>query len=188
MKFKNRISFGLVAVCCLFLAGGCNRQADKLSVPVSEKHHKTHNEQTVSSQTIMSEPPAISLSDTLSNATNEFTVQSSSYEWNGLVSCGMAPWDYAYQKSIYLTIPAYHEMDGAPYQLQCELKPDSVLVREWDIAGIDSGDPEMLSCKEYEENELIKLKAGRIYEIVLKWEQENYAGNDASYIILTDKE
>ncbi|HJC58623.1 MAG TPA: hypothetical protein H9700_14900 [Candidatus Eisenbergiella intestinipullorum] len=147
---------------------------------------------------LLTGPPEITLSDSLSSAYAPFTLRSGTGEWSWMdgdevtssIACGSAPPDMDPEQAATLDVPDYNRLDSVPYLLSCVIPPDRVLLREWDIQDLGSPDAEPLSETEYSETLFMELKKDRIYELVATWEEEkleerSFCG-EASYPFLTE--
>ena len=147
---------------------------------------------------LLTGPPEITLSDSLSSAYAPFTLRSGTGEWSWMdgdevtssIACGSAPPDMDPEQTATLEVPDYNRLDSVPYLLSCVIPPDRVLLREWDIQDLGSPDAEPLSETEYSETLFMELKKDRIYELVATWEEEkleerSFCG-EASYPFLTE--
>ena len=147
---------------------------------------------------LLTEPPEISLSDSLSSANTSFTLRSGNSEWSWAdgdeittsIACGSAPLDMNPEQAAKLEVPDYNRLDSVPYLLACVILPDRILLREWDIQDLGSTDAEPLSETEYSEVLPIELKKDRVYELVAAWEEERKEERsfwgEASYQFLTE--
>ena len=147
---------------------------------------------------LLTEPPKISLSDSLSSANTSFTLRSGNSEWSWAdgdeittsIACGSAPLDMNPEQAAKLEVPDYNRLDSVPYLLACVILPDRILLREWDIQDLGSTDAEPLSETEYSEVLPIELKKGRVYELIATWEEEKLEERsfwgEASYQFLTE--
>ena len=147
---------------------------------------------------LLTEPPKISLSDSLSSANTSFTLRSGNSEWSWAdgdeittsIACGSAPLDMNPEQAAKLEVPDYNRLDSVPYLLACVILPDRILLREWDIQDLGSTDAEPLSETEYSEVLPIELKKDRVYELVAAWEEERKEERsfwgEASYQFLTE--
>ena len=147
---------------------------------------------------LLTAPPEITLSDSLSSAYASFTLRSGTGEWSWVdkdeittsVACGSAPLDMDPEQAATLDVPDYNRLDSVPYLLYCIVLPDRILLREWDIQDLGSTEAEPLSETEYSEVSPIELKGDRVYELVATWEEEkleerSFSG-EASYLFLTE--
>ena len=147
---------------------------------------------------LLTRPPEISLSDSLSSANTSFTLRSGNSEWSWAdgdeittsIACGSAPLDMNPEQAAKLEVPDYNRLDSVPYLLACVILPDRILLREWDIQDLGSTDAEPLSETEYSEVLPIELKKDRVYELVAAWEEERKEERsfwgEASYQFLTE--
>ena len=147
---------------------------------------------------LLTGPPEISLSDSLSSANTSFTLRSGNSEWSWAdgdeittsIACGSAPLDMNPEQAAKLEVPDYNRLDSVPYLLSCVVLPDRILLREWDIQDLGSTDAEPLSETEYSEVLPIELKKDRVYELVAAWEEERKEERsfwgEASYQFLTE--
>lgn len=147
---------------------------------------------------LLTGPPEISLSDSLSSANTSFTLRSGNSEWSWAdgdeittsIACGSAPLDMNPEHAAKLEVPDYNRLDSVPYLLACVILPDRILLREWDIQDLGSTDAEPLSETEYSEVLPIELKKDRVYELVAAWEEERKEERsfwgEASYQFLTE--
>ena len=159
------------------------------TVGTSEKAH---------ADVLLTAPPEITLSDSLSSANISFTLHSGTGEWSWVdkdeittsVACGSAPLDMDPEQAATLDVPDYNRLDSVPYLLSCVVLPDRILLREWDIQDLGAAEAEPLSETEYSEVLPIELKKDRVYELVATWEEEKLAERfffgEASYLFLTE--
>lgn len=147
---------------------------------------------------LLTAPPEIGLTDSLSGTYAVFTLRSGTAEWSwadgdgitSSISCGSAPLDMDPEQAEKLEVPDYNRLDSVPYLLSCVILPDRVLLREWDIQDLGSTDAAPLSETEYSEPLPIELKKDRVYELVATWaeeklEERSFYG-EASYLFLTE--
>ena len=147
---------------------------------------------------LLTAPPEITLSDSLSSANTSFTLHSGTGEWSWVdkdeittsVACGSAPLDMDPEQAATLDVPDYNRLDSVPYLLSCVVLPDRILLREWDIQDLGAAEAEPLSETEYSEVLPIELKKDRVYELVATWEEEKlderFFFGEASYLFLTE--
>lgn len=147
---------------------------------------------------LLTAPPEITLSDSLSSANTSFTLHSGTGEWSWAdkdeittsVACGSAPLDMDPGQAATLDVPDYNRLDSVPYLLSCVVLPDRILLREWDIQDLGAAEAEPLSETEYSEVLPIELKKDRVYELVATWEEEKlderFFFGEASYLFLTE--
>ena len=117
---------------------------------------------------LLTAPPEITLSDSLSSANTSFTLHSGTGEWSWAdkdeittsVACGSAPLDMDPEQAATLDVPDYNRLDSVPYLLSCVVLPDRILLREWDIQDLGAAEAEPLSETEYSEVLPIELKKG----------------------------
>lgn len=159
------------------------------AVGTSEKAH---------ADVLLTAPPEITLSDSLSSANTSFTLHSGTGEWSWAdkdeittsVACGSAPLDMDPEQAATLDVPDYNRLDSVPYLLYCVMLPDRILLREWDIQDLGATEAEPLSETEYSEVLPIELKKDRVYELVATWEEEKleerFFFGEASYLFLTE--
>lgn len=159
------------------------------AVGTSEKAH---------ADVLLTAPPEITLSDSLSSAYTSFTLHSGTGEWSWAdkdeittsVACGSAPLDMDPEQAATLDVPDYNRLDSVPYLLYCVMLPDRILLREWDIQDLGVAEAEPLSETEYSEVLPIELKKDRVYELVATWEEEKlderFFFGEASYLFLTE--
>ena len=159
------------------------------AVGTSEKAH---------ADVLLTAPPEITLSDSLSSANTSFTLHSGTGEWSWAdkdeittsVACGSAPLDMDPEQAATLDVPDYNRLDSVPYLLSCVVLPDRILLREWDIQDLGMAEAEPLSETEYSEVLPIELKKDRVYELVATWEEEKleerFFFGEASYLFLTE--
>ncbi|HJC86856.1 MAG TPA: hypothetical protein H9926_02440 [Candidatus Eisenbergiella intestinigallinarum] len=159
------------------------------AVGTSEKAH---------ADVLLTAPPEITLSDSLSSANTSFTLHSGTGEWSWVdkdeittsVACGSAPLDMDPEQAATLDVPDYNRLDSVPYLLYCVMLPDRILLREWDIQDLGVAEAEPLSETEYSEVLPIELKKDRVYELVATWEEEKlderFFFGEASYLFLTE--
>lgn len=159
------------------------------AVGTSEKAH---------ADVLLTAPPEITLSDSLSSANTSFTLHSGTGEWSWVdkdeittsVACGSAPLDMDPEQAATLDVPDYNRLDSVPYLLSCVVLPDRILLREWDIQDLGATEAEPLSETEYSEVLPIELKKDRVYELVATWEEEKlderFFFGEASYLFLTE--
>ena len=159
------------------------------AVGTSEKAH---------ADVLLTAPPEITLSDSLSSANTSFTLHSGTGEWSWAdkdeittsVACGSAPLDMDPEQAATLDVPDYNKLDSVPYLLSCVVLPDRILLREWDIQDLGAAEAEPLSETEYSEVLPIELEKDRVYELVATWEEEKlderFFFGEASYLFLTE--
>ena len=147
---------------------------------------------------LLTAPPEITLSDSLSSANTSFTLHSGTGEWSWVdkdeittsAACGSAPLDMDPEQAATLDVPDYNRLDSVPYLLSCVVLPDRILLREWDIQDLGAAEAEPLSETEYSEVLPIELKKDRVYELVATWEEEKlderFFFGEASYLFLTE--
>ena len=147
---------------------------------------------------LLTAPPEITLSDSLSSANTSFILHSGTGEWSWAdkdeittsVACGSAPLDMDPEQAATLDVPDYNRLDSVPYLLSCVVLPDRILLREWDIQDLGAAEAEPLSETEYSEVLPIELKKDRVYELVATWEEEKlderFFFGEASYLFLTE--
>lgn len=147
---------------------------------------------------LLTAPPEITLSDSLSSANTSFTLHSGTGEWSWAdkdeittsVACGSAPLDMDPEQAATLDVPDYNRLDSVPYLLSCVVLPDRILLRERDIQDLGAAEAEPLSETEYSEVLPIELKKDRVYELVATWEEEKlderFFFGEASYLFLTE--
>lgn len=147
---------------------------------------------------LLTAPPEISLTDSLSSLYEPFSLGFGVGEWcwleNGQtvasISCGASPLDMDPEKAEKLKVPDYNGMDSVPYLLSCQVLPDSVLLREWDIQSLGDMEAKPLSETEYSEILPIGLKKDRVYELVATWDEEKleerFFSGVVSYHFLTE--
>lgn len=147
---------------------------------------------------LLTAPPEITLSDSLSSANTSFTLHSGTGEWSWVdkdeittsAACGSAPLDMDPEQAATLDVPDYNRLDSVPYLLSCVVLPDRILLREWDIQDLGATEAEPLSETEYSEVLPIELKKDRVYELVATWEEEKlderFFFGEASYLFLTE--
>lgn len=167
-------------VVLIFVLGGCSRTEVKVE-PIEYA-------------------PEINLSDSLSSTVNEFKLKSGNCTWNyldgeetvSLIACGSHPLNIAQTAEEKLKLPHYNKIDFVPYRVSCVVEPDQIIVKEWDRSQIGENEAEVLASTLYEEAFIIDLKPNRVYELILTWDEENFATNgcygEASYSVVTEKQ
>lgn len=216
MKYK-RIFVGLLLILCMVITA-CSQSgkaeknsensitaASEMSAVSAESAALTELDVSVESGTLTEEgdllltsPPVIGLSDMLSGTLNEFSLQSGSYEWsvmgNGQVqevaACGSHPLDMTMENYDRLKVPKYNQLDAVLYRLSCVIPPDSVTVTVWDEESLGETETKAESVTVYEDQTMIELKPGKVYELSAEWsrdklEERGFSGT-ASYAFLTE--
>ena len=162
--------------------------------PSSKAEEKTAGD---GAEEILTAPPDIQLSDSLSSSYQPFSVSSGSYTWNmkgnedfeGVVACGTHPLEMnGDTPPLYVT--DYHQMTKTPYLVSCPVMPDQIRLTSWDrsaLGNVESSAEEMVV---YEEQSLIDLEAGKVYALTAVWEKEEeerrgFSG-EAQYVFWTD--
>lgn len=142
--------------------------------------------------------PPISLADVLSSSMEAFEVKSGSYSWSyldkketiSLVACGMAPLDEIQAEGDKLHLSDSNQADTVPYLLSCQVPPDQLMVKEWDIEQLGDMEAEANSTVTYTEAFMIDMKRDKVYEITASWKQENLEEvgfyGEASYVVITE--
>lgn len=149
---------------------------------------------------ILTEPPKIRLSDSLSSTLNSFSVSSGNYEWycgdggemRGVIACGSAPLNEAVSESAEkLEVPEYNRLDAVPYRLSADVQPDEITLIRWDAADIGKTEAEAEEEKVYDEEPfLLELNGGKVYQVTAEWKEEKqeergYYGT-AEYVFVTE--
>lgn len=178
----------LIAFFLLIIVTGCTKTSVAESLGTDETKAEDGPES----------PPELSLSDMLSSTLNYYQTQSGNYTWsylNGeeitsMTACGQHPLETDPEKVEKLRVPQYNKLDSTPYLVSCNLSPDLITVREWDISQLGKTDAEETSVTEYQDGFIIDLKPGKVYEITAQWKEEKLESNrffgEASYVVITD--
>jgi len=160
---------------------------------------------------LLTDAPAMSLTDVLSSAYNPIEIQSGNYSWtveeNGegktLVACGAAPLDIAkFHPDAGMKLPRYNKMDHVIYSFSTEIAPDVLVVRQWDMPEVETADGEAADGETaggeteetittyYYQNPFLELKPGKVYEFSAEWKKENLEKRKfcgvASYVLATN--
>lgn len=162
---------------------------------------------------LLKEPPAVSVTDTLSSQINEFRLERGAFSWTyidaelteegiydftngnrvGTEATGLFPTSAA-KMTEWLKLPDYQNKKATwLYRFNCEVLPDKVTVREYSIFELGNEEAEIRSEKTYTKDMLIlEIIPGRIYEITAVWDESHFEEcgyyGDASYILVTDTE
>ncbi len=143
-------------------------------------------------------PPQLHIVDPLSSSMNQFSINSGNYEWNypdkdemtGVVACGAHPLDIIADNTEKLDVPDYNGMEAVPYVVSCDIMPDELLIKEWDIDALGNTDLEADKQVAVENSGMIELIPGKIYEITAVWTSDNLENRgffgQASYSLVTE--
>ena len=147
---------------------------------------------------LLTSPPEVRLVDPLSSAINEFPLQSGNYQWSvkekeevqEMVACGACPLDSVMEKLDRLNVPRYNRLEAIPYSFSCVIPPDQITAAMWDFSDLGNVEAEPESITTYENQTLIDLVPGKIYELTAEWSRENldprgFSGT-ASYTVITE--
>lgn len=145
---------------------------------------------------ILTEPPVLHVVNRyLSSTEYDFEVTSGNYTWScktehederkEVVACGAAVMDEAKNKE---KIKVMTQEYG--YSMFWEEMPDSVTVKEYEIADMGKMDAEAVSSTVYKDDFTVSLKPDSVYEIVAewakeKWDEKGFCGS-SSYVIITE--
>ena len=210
---KRTLTMSLLLLCLAFSASGCRKKSaaaeesrietetteeNRTGMPEEkpgkslEAEEETEEERkstsTFSGQRF-TEPPELTLTDSLSSQLNIVSLTSGNYSWKRepdrsqselekdqgicIEACGIHPLEQDEEKAEKIHIPDYNQMDGAPYTVSCPVMPDKI--EETAV---------------YEEGFLIQLKAGMVYELRAVWEEDKLSdrgfSGEAGYIFMTD--
>lgn len=191
---KEKVMAVLLVMSVLFVGCGAKNTETDVYVPADS----SPEENTLTEDIPLQEPPAITLVDPLSSMSALFEVSSGNYSWNfeiddgvmtGVVACGMHPLDEA--DHAKLKLPQYQNMDTVIYMAGIASTPDCLIVRKWDAADMGNTDAEELSVVTLNDPTLmLELEAGRIYELTAIWDAEKadtrgFFG-EASYAFVTE--
>lgn len=146
---------------------------------------------------ILQSPPVLNLQDTLSAKWEDITVKDAgTYSWyykdGDSVTAGLADGP-TLQDAVKNTVPIllvnYNQLDHVPYAFRFSVQPDALVINEYDL----DMDAESMVVMEYVENyDAIPLKAGRVYEVIAVWAEDNFeergCHGNAYYVFATENE
>lgn len=227
MRKKNFwAGIGILTVCAALGLGGCQRENQKIPEKTEtsveetngtesngEENEETENREPDASQKpsleaeekpagdeteeVLTAPPDIWLSDSLSSSYQPFLVSCSSYTWNmkgnedfeGVVACGAHPLEMN-ADALPLYVTDYHQITQNPYLVSCPVMPDQIRLTSWDRSALGDVENSAEEIVVYEHEALIELKAGKVYALTAVWEKEEeerrgFSG-EAQYVFLTD--
>ncbi len=197
----------LLAGCSLQTAGEAVQESASETAPESGKETsqaETPGEtQSTEEPALLTEPPAIVLTDPLSSALNSFEVSSGNYSWtmwndpdeglgSAILACGSHPLDSGMEKAEKLDVPSYQKQEKTLYWISCPVLPDRYTLTEWNRDQIGDPEAEPVSENEYETGEMweAELVPDRVYRILAVWEEDKarergFCG-EAEYVVVTE--
>ena len=154
----------------------------------------------------LTEPPELTLTDSLSSQLNIVSLTSGNYSWKRepdrsqselekdqaicVEACGIHPLEQDGEKAEKIHISDYNQMDGAPYTVSCPIMPDKITVTGWNAENLGELESPAEETAVYEEQFLIHLKADMAYELRAVWEEDKLSdkgfSGEAGYIFMTD--
>ncbi len=167
--------------------------------PVETENRGTGDSLETSSEAeeVLTMPPQMQLSDSLSGSSQSFSISSGSYTWNmkgnedfeGVVACGAHPLEVS-EDAPKLYVPDYHQMTKTPYLVSCPVMPDQIRLTSWGHSALGNVENSAEEMVVYENETLIELEAGKVYALTAVWEKEKeerrgFSG-EAQYVFLTD--
>ena len=219
---ERTLIMGLLLLCLAFSASGCqkrstageesSREAEKTEEKetraegeVLETEEETKNTSAVSVQ-CLTEPPELTLTDSLSSQYAPFFLTSGNYGWKQdkgrsqsgqgqediihTAACGIHPLEQDGEKADKLHVPDYNQMDGTPYTVSCAVMPDKITVTGWGVENLGKLESQAEEMAVYEGEFLIQLKAGMVYELRAVWEDDKLSdrgfSGEAAYLFMTD--
>lgn len=210
MRKKNFFAgIGILTVCAALGLGGCQSENQKIPEKIETSAEETDGTESNTSfeaeekpagnetEEVLTAPPDIWLSDSLSSSYQPFSVSSGSYTWNmkgnedfeGVVACGVHPLEMnADAPPLY--VANYHQITQTPYLVSCPVMPDQIRLTSWDRSALGDVENSAEEMVVYEHEALIELKAGKVYALTAVWEKEEeerrgFSG-EAQYVFLTD--
>lgn len=150
---------------------------------------------------LFTQPPALGLTDVLSGVYGPFQVLAGNYSWNtdegdgtmkSVIACGSGPLDQAGLKSAaVLEVKKYNQIERVMYAYDTVFFPDKLVIRQWDRAEAqleEAGEERIITC--YDRAPFLLLEKGKVYEIGVQWNQENFDKNgfwgEAAYVFVTE--
>lgn len=225
---KRTLTMSLLLLCLAFSASGCRKKSaaaeeSRIETETTEENRtgmpeekpgksleaETEEERksasTFSGQRL-TEPPELTLTDSLSSQLNIVSLTSGNYSWKRepdrsqselekdqgicIEACGIHPLEQDGEKAERIHIPDYNQMDGAPYTVSCPVMPDKITVTGWTAENLGKPESPAEETAVYEEGFLIQLKAGMVYELRAVWEEDKLSdrgfSGEAGYIFMTD--
>lgn len=225
---KRTLTMSLLLLCLAFSASGCRKKSaaaeeSRIETETTEENRtgmpeekpgksleaETEEERksasTFSGQRF-TEPPELTLTDSLSSQLNIVSLTSGNYSWKRepdrsqselekdqvicIEACGIHPLEQDGEKAEKIHIPDYNQMDGAPYTVSCPVMPDKITVTGWTAENLGKPESPAEETAVYEEGFLIQLKAGMVYELRAVWEEDKLSdrgfSGEAGYIFMTD--
>lgn len=225
---KRTLTMSLLLLCLAFSASGCRKKSaaaeeSRIETETTEENRtgmpeekpgksleaETEEERksasTFSGQRL-TEPPELTLTDSLSSQLNIVSLTSGNYSWKRepdrsqselekdqgicIEACGIHPLEQDEEKAEKIHIPDYNQMDGAPYTVSCPVMPDKITVTGWTAENLGKPESPAEETAVYEEGFLIQLKAGMVYELRAVWEEDKLSdrgfSGEAGYIFMTD--
>lgn len=225
---KRTLTMSLLLLCLAFSASGCRKKSaaaeeSRIETETTEENRtgmpeekpgksleaETEEERksasTFSGQRF-TEPPELTLTDSLSSQLNIVSLTSGNYSWKRepdrsqselekdqgicIEACGIHPLEQDGEKAERIHIPDYNQMDGAPYTVSCPVMPDKITVTGWTAENLGKPESPAEETAVYEEGFLIQLKAGMVYELRAVWEEDKLSdrgfSGEAGYIFMTD--
>lgn len=225
---KRILTMSLLLLCLAFSASGCQKKSAAAEESRSETEKTEENrtgmpeekpgqsleaeteEERKSASTFsgqrLTEPPELTLTDSLSSQLNIVSLTSGNYSWKRepdrsqselekdqaicVEACGIHPLEQDGEKAEKIHISDYNQMDGAPYTVSCPIMPDKVTVTGWNAENLGELESPAEETAVYEEGFLIQLKAGMVYELRAVWEEDKLSdrgfSGEAGYIFMTD--
>lgn len=170
------------------ITGGTAEKADnEMRLPLKEEK-----------DVFLTAAPDIELIDAGPGAADSFLVKPDYYIWSwqdgnelGTVNvCGRPPLEAAADQEDILKLRDDSQQEEADYIFHCEIMPETLIVREWEVSQSGKANPTEPSERIYKGSEKIWLKHDKIYEIVAKWSRKDGEGKgfcgEGSYVIVTD--
>ena len=225
---KRTLTMSLLLLCLAFSASGCRKKSaaaeeSRIETEKTEENRTGMTEEkpgkcmeaeteeerksasTFSGQRF-TEPPELTLTDSLSSQLNIVSLTSGNYSWKRepdrsqselekdqvicIEACGIHPLEQDGEKAEKIHIPDYNQMDGAPYTVSCPVMPDKITVTGWTAENLGKPESPAEETAVYEEGFLIQLKAGMVYELRAVWEEDKLSdrgfSGEAGYIFMTD--
>lgn len=225
---KRTLTMSLLLLCLAFSASGCQKKSAAAEESRSETEKTEENrtgmpeekpgqsleaeteEERKSASTFsgqrLTEPPELTLTDSLSSQLNIVSLTSGNYSWKRepdrsqselekdqaicVEACGIHPLEQDGEKAEKIHISDYNQMDGAPYTVSCPIMPDKVTVTGWNAENLGELESPAEETAVYEEQFLIHLKADMAYELRAVWEEDKLSdrgfSGEAGYIFMTD--
>lgn len=227
---KRTLTMSLLLLCLAFSASGCRKKSAAAeesrietetteenrtgmpeekpgkSLEAEEETEEERKSTSAFSGQRFTEPPELTLTDSLSSQLNIVSLTSGNYSWKRepdrsqselekdqgicIEACGIHPLEQDGEKAERIHIPDYNQMDGAPYTVSCPVMPDKITVTGWTAENLGKPESPAEETAVYEEGFLIQLKAGMVYELRAVWEEDKLSdrgfSGEAGYIFMTD--